>query len=364
MKAQLLTQNLFAIAFVAVLAYVMPRLTRPDLYFAVTVAPDFRNTPEARAILRRYQTEVVFYSLGAFGLLLLGEWRGWISATALAVLAQVGGDFVAYYRARKDVQPHAAEPTAIREASLKPRARHLPGGWSLQLGPFALLAAAALYLRAHWTDVPERFPVHWGFDGRPDAWASRGALAVYGSLLTGAVVCAGLGLLAYATLRWSRQVRAARPLADAERHFRTTTIALVLGAEYLVALILGCVGLLPLVSQTRVAREFSLFSALTLVFAVAATAVLARAGQGGTRLPGAWAAGLGSEGVRPVGDRTAAECWKAGIIYVNRNDPARIVEKRFGIGYTMNFGHPESWVVLALILLLPLVLGLLLQGQR
>src|SRR6201987_6566316 len=45
-------------------------------------------------------------------------------------------------------------------------------------------------------------------------------------------------------------------------------------------------------------------------------------------------------------DRTPDRCWKAGIFYVNRADPALFVEKRVGIGYTLNFGNPWSWVVL------------------
>jgi uncharacterized membrane protein len=49
-----------------------------------------------------------------------------------------------------------------------------------------------------------------------------------------------------------------------------------------------------------------------------------------------------------------------GVFYFNPDDPALLVPKRFGIGYTLNFGNPWSWVVLALILvaaLLPVAFG-------
>jgi uncharacterized membrane protein len=52
--------------------------------------------------------------------------------------------------------------------------------------------------------------------------------------------------------------------------------------------------------------------------------------------------------------------WR-GIFYVNPDDPALFVPKRFGIGYTLNFGNRLSWFVLALILILvflPLVLAM------
>jgi uncharacterized membrane protein len=37
-------------------------------------------------------------------------------------------------------------------------------------------------------------------------------------------------------------------------------------------------------------------------------------------------------------------------------DLALFVEKRFGVGYTVNFGHPQRWTVVA-ITLLPLVIS-------
>jgi hypothetical protein len=42
----------------AALFWFMPRLTRQDLYLAVTVAPGFRDSPEGKSILRRYRTEL------------------------------------------------------------------------------------------------------------------------------------------------------------------------------------------------------------------------------------------------------------------------------------------------------------------
>jgi hypothetical protein len=48
------------------------------------------------------------------------------------------------------------------------------------------------------------------------------------------------------------------------------------------------------------------------------------------------------------------------IFYSNPDDPALLVPKRFGIGYTVNFGHPWSWIVIAfiiLIVLLPLIVA-------
>jgi uncharacterized membrane protein len=52
----------------------------------------------------------------------------------------------------------------------------------------------------------------------------------------------------------------------------------------------------------------------------------------------------------PKGERPPDEAYK-GVFYSNSDDRALLVPKRFGIGYTLNFGNPWAWVVLALILL-------------
>lgn len=44
--------------------------------------------------------------------------------------------------------------------------------------------------------------------------------------------------------------------------------------------------------------------------------------------------------------------WKFGLIYYNRNDPSFMIPKRFGIGWSINAGHPLGFAFYALILLI------------
>ena len=47
----------------AAILWFMPRLTRPDLYFAVTVPPGFRDEPDGKLILGRYRRELIVVSV-------------------------------------------------------------------------------------------------------------------------------------------------------------------------------------------------------------------------------------------------------------------------------------------------------------
>lgn len=61
----------------------------------------------------------------------------------------------------------------------------------------------------------------------------------------------------------------------------------------------------------------------------------------------------------PVMFRDDDQYWY-GFFYNNPDDPAMFVPKRFGLGWTLNFGHPRAKLFLITILVLMLVLGVLL----
>jgi uncharacterized membrane protein len=53
------------------------------------------------------------------------------------------------------------------------------------------------------------------------------------------------------------------------------------------------------------------------------------------------------------------------VLYVNRDDPAVMVGKRFGVGWTLNFGNPRSWLLVGVLLALVATTALLgAIGQR
>jgi len=344
------------IGLLVTVSYVMPRLTRPDIYFAVTIAPDFRDSAEGRAILGRYRVEVLIYGIIAIAVALSPLWIPQLSSDTLIVvglLLQPVGGFIAYYRARQRVRPHAVVPATVREAALTPHEVRLPGGWTVQIGPFALLAAVGVWLGLHWTEIPDRFPIHWGMNGQPDNWATRSLIGVFLPLLTGAFFCALLGFFAHAILRWSRVIRMGGAAGESEHYFRRTVVSILVAAEYFLALVFAWAGILDLSAVRTGPHGVVPILVLSLSFTVVVTLLMIRAGQGGSRLAGAAAAGL----VIPAGDRTADRFWKLGLFYSNGDDPALFVEKRFGIGYTINFGHPGAWLVIGTLVAVAIVLA-------
>jgi uncharacterized membrane protein len=351
-------------AVIFIVAFVTPRLTRPELFFGVTVQPWLRTTGEGRAVLRHYRIWLAANTAVAVALAWALRPLGTDVAALLAFAWLILGNFSAYFAARRWVKPHGVAPSTLREADLAPRPAALPGGWPLHAGPFVLLIAAALYLQSHWSSLPERFPIHWGFDGRPNGWATRSLAGVYGLLFIAVLTVGTIALLAALTQRRSRPVQVAGAPAQAERRYRRTVGWLLVAVEYQITFAFLWGALFPLFQSPPYRLTQAPFVGALLIGSVVVVlllaAILTSMGQGGTRL-----AHLPAPGTAPIGDRTPDACWKGGIFYVNPDDPALFIEKRFGIGYTLNFAHPTAWLLMAfLLLVLPALAAWLVLAAR
>lgn len=84
---------------------------------------------------------------------------------------------------------------------------------------------------------------------------------------------------------------------------------------------------------------------------IAAIILSIQTGQGGSRIN----VGETTDGQHI--DRDDDQYWKLGQFYFNKNDPGLFLEKRFGVGWTLNFGRPVAWLsflgIIALAIIIP-----------
>lgn len=250
--------------------------------------------------------------------------------------------------------PHAAPIATVREAQMTLRDARSEVPLFLRVGfplPLLALGALALYLGRVWDRIPDRFATHWNLAGAPDRWSDKSAETVFGGLLLAASIGGVMWLAGYATLRWSRRIHAAGPAAAQEDRFRVAVATCLLLASGLLVVMTAWAALLPLRSDADGPPSATGFLAGVAVFMAAIVVLLVR------NRPGRIAPAPGA----PAGDRTEDRFWKAGLFYVNADDPALLIEKRFGIGYTLNLGHPWAWVLAAALLGAPWLILLLIR---
>jgi uncharacterized membrane protein len=222
--------------------------------------------------------------------------------------------WVAYYKANRFIAPFAVKSDGTRSIELSEAQEHLPRFIWLAVAPFALLALAAVYLNLHWSQIPLRFPVHFGPDGTPNRWAERSIKGVYGPLFFGAELCFWFVICGFAGWFGARRT-----------DLRLSMLEIMIAVEFAMSSIFAAVALLPLL-----AIPMWILMAITLCLTILLVAFAIKKSGG------------------PCGpaERTPDECWKGGVVYYNPNDPVVFVERRVGFGYTMNFANPWSWALL------------------
>jgi uncharacterized membrane protein len=225
------------------------------------------------------------------------------------------------------------------------RGTRLPGGWLLQSGPFVVLAAVAVYLRRHWSEIPERFPIHWGLDGQPNGWATRSTGGVLFPLILGAVICLLFTVINIA-ISGARSLRRGAAEIEREERFRGVLVGALVGMVYFIAFVFSWIALMPLRQRSDAAPPVAAIVVPIFALIGVSTVLLVRAAR--KRSVAAEAAAVRhAPGAPPIGDQTLDQYWRAGgLFYYNPDDPALMVEKRFGIGYTFNFGNPRAWITL------------------
>jgi hypothetical protein len=316
----------------AVLFHAMPRFSRPDILFAVTVSESFA-AGAGRALVSRYRTIVWSGAAAALAIgLLLPVLLPSAGRNGFLFMGVVCGNAIvaanAWYWAHGKARAHAVAPSAVRVASLVTRDTSLPGGALVAAGPFAILLATALFVYA---------------DGGGTSKPLR-------SLAFGAIFVAMMLTLAVTMARRSRQVAVDGPAAAAEQRFRRVNVLGPVLAAYAVAIVLsaGAFG-------NAVSGRGWLFVMPMMLFNFGVMFWMIRVGQGGHR---AVAPGARRE-VR--GDATPDDAWKiGGLYYVNPRDPAMWVENRVGLGYTLNLGNWRAWLLIIGMMLVPMVASRLL----
>jgi uncharacterized membrane protein len=324
------------VLLMAGLLHFLPTWRRRGLWFGVTVAPAFSESPEGRSALRRYRLAAWIASLVAISCAVLAQRLPEPALAPLGLLVQAVGASVAFAVVRHRVLPFGVRDSGRRSVAVSADPEGLPGGAASAVVPLGMLAATSAYLHANWQRLPMRVPVHWSFDGTPNGWADRTWHGVYGPLLVCALAGLFLLLMAEGIIHASPRARVAGTEAWTRRFRRANVILLVAG-------VWGLTAMMCLHSLTPLFGDASRPSAL--IWLVPIVTVLAI-------LPFTWQLFRVVKDRDSGSDGTPDACWKFGLFYYNPDDAALMVEKRFGIGYTVNFGNRTLWWIVGVAALL------------
>lgn len=323
----------------------LPVMGGARAFFGVRVAEETLGG-EGRLTLRRYRLTLVasFVFICALGFYAFVRFEQPVLAVA-ACLASVAAAFLIYGVYARAVRPLAVESTATRYASPL-RVRRLADytylWWEATI--LLLVCASCVLLIYYYPQLPERMPVHWNPSGEPDRWERKSLAAVF------FLPALGIYLQAFFVVLKHDITHAKMTLPDThteeflqgKEHYLAANVRLIDWVRVSIALLFFNITLLML---TTTMAELSRYACLVTVVLWLTIALMiggiiyfiSRMMLANGRLQSV----AGEWYVQRPGDERH---WRhGGLTYYNPDDPALVVEKLVGLGYTLNMAHPGVW---------------------
>lgn len=338
MPILLLILNAATALLLGLLFAFLPRYSQPGLALGLTVHPAFLASSACASILRRYTRQmlgVTFLML----VLLPAAFLAWPTPLGITMISLAGplvlfGAFVVLLaRARHALMPHRTVAPPRHAPPRQPVRYHAPAslGW-LNALPYLLVLAPLLWVWLHWDTVPAEIPRYLDLGDASLRVARKSLANAFGVpviILGGIVLGHSLQLLA----------RATHSNAGQTSPFGANALILL---EAMVALgaLGGYLALVSLYGAWLITSSPGI--AILVVLMLAALA-----------LPAVTILTLQHRrNLEPmeIGDRSDDRFWWLGLLYHNAADPALFVEKRLGIGYTVNLGRPAGKLLIAGVL--------------
>ncbi|HLL76595.1 MAG TPA: DUF1648 domain-containing protein [Pyrinomonadaceae bacterium] len=323
----------------------LPVMRGERAFFGARVDRETYLGGEGRRTLRHYRLTLtaVFVIITALGYFLAARHDEPLLLAPSAIGTAFAGLFV-YAAYARSLRPFAVQTTATRFASPL-RTRRLADYTHAWLEALIILASAGTFaaLLYFYPRLPEQVPVHWDAAGRPDDWAAKGFASVF------FVPALGLYLqLFFLVLKYDLTgAKMTLPDAHAEEYLRgkeqflLANIRVLDWARVWIAVLFALIALMAITTSLP---EFSRYD-LWLNVATGATAGLMLAGifyfiYRMMRVNADLGARFGEDYVLRASDE---QHWRhGGLTYHNPEDPALVVEKLVGLGYTINTAHPAA----------------------
>ncbi len=364
MSMPLADQIVFTVMLLLIgtMMWFVPVMKGQDAFFGIPVSTEFYRGAGARRCLQLYRVITGLMVAGPLGFLLYAGRAAPLGPGVVLTAVLIAGvgptvPLVAFWYV---VRPHELKraPGELAPAQ-EPRSKWryvTPWVEAVLLATLLLAVALTTWRYPH---LPDGIPTHWNAVGQADGWHPKSLLPILSILLVMAFMHAMLLWLLVGMAQVPVRLPAERPheYAAAHEHYMRLWAAftnVLRGATHLV--FLGIVW----ASLSGIERQEQGGIPPGMILVLAGTAVLflslpwhiVKVWRGRAEMRAI--AGPGT-----IEQVTPTEGWIAGAIYYNRNDPSIWVEKRLGVGWTLNMAHPVSWLFMALAFGVPIGIAIL-----
>lgn len=353
-----------------------PSLASPGTPLGVRVPKDYLSDSAVTSALAGYKVRTWGCGIAAT-ILSLFAWKLPLLAAVPSLLVTLGGLWAYISQRRRIIAAKKTggwfdevETTIAARVSTNaigtPEFEGIPTPtfpWITMLASLLCIAAGAIITSSHWSDIPDPVPVHWNSSMEADNWSEKNIGSVFsisfialGMLLLFAIICS---FIAHSEVspRSERSIKA-RLRNEANLAFTNTGMG--------VLTLLMCAGM-AFLQVTGPVPQFQRFNGAAIITML----VLTIGGSIGLVAFLLYKQSQLSEQLRgirfPDEDKESPDndhLYKWGVMYYNPEDPAVLVDKRFGTGMSFNYARWQAKVFFGLVILilvgslaLPVILG-------
>lgn len=333
------------LGLVLAIGLMLPSIADPTVPFGVRIPAEHAGDPAIRRQTHLYRLRVVGSGIvAAAGSLALYAVTGETLLLPLSVLLLVGAWYGCFFLANHGVRAAKAADgwyEGVRQGiavdtELRTHPPRFPWLW---LAPALVITVATAAIGViRYPSMPEVLAVHYGANGVPNRLAIKSVGTAFSLVFVQVGVTALLVGIAVAIFRSRADIDPARPVGSA-RWFRQQ---LVLGAKALL-------GLAAMIDVGMLGSSLLMWSGTVTTWAPLAVVIPVMAGVGVAVVVLARNnrdREVSSEGTG-LTHRDDDKLWRGGLFYVNPEDHTLFVPRRFGLGWTINFGNPRAAMLLA-----------------
>ncbi|MFF2795689.1 DUF1648 domain-containing protein [Lysinibacillus xylanilyticus] len=346
--------------FVGVLETLTPFLSRKTTVFGVSIPEPYVRHQQLQMFKKHYSMLVgsiaVAFLLGQFLLVFTSiqeETFVLLSFILLYIMLLISaGLYMLYHIKTKKLKKQEnweahVKTVYVMDLSIRDRDEVLsPTFFSL---PIIITLALITFTYMNYNTIPDVFATHWNAAGEVDGWTEKTCLSVIvmplillGTQISFFIISIGMKS---AKIQLSAQAKE----ASANRELKQRKY----GSWYLAAINYSITILFVVLHYTTVIlknQTIPYFFPLFIIFMIVSL--------GGLILL-IWKLSKSNEQFDDIHTNETAAAddryWKMGVFYINKNDPSLLVQKKYGVGWTVNLANKWSYIIL-LVIFLPILL--------
>ncbi|WP_246050026.1 DUF1648 domain-containing protein [Aquibacillus sediminis] len=356
------------ILFVSILQITIPFLVKRNVVFGVTIPYEHAQDPKIMQYKKRYALITAIISvIVLIGFLIWSQVNtlqqpklvltGSILPFVILFTSMILYFFFHYKLSKlKREEDWYSNIRQVHVTDLRARAKDEMLSSFVHLIPMVITATLILLSANLFEQLPNQIPIHWGADGQPDAFTDKSWISVLNLPFILLIMQAMFLAINIFTKRSGIKIQAGNVTSSTLRQLRLRKYSswFLFLTNILITILFSFLQLNLLYDQLFSDRWLLFFPfGFLFVMLIGALVLAVKVGSVDSDLEGKGITGQTNEQESVDEDKY----WKGGIFYFNPHDPSIFVEKRFSIGWTLNFANPIGYVVVFLPVIIILILS-------